>query len=177
MLLCFVKIFAPVDRAHRVTSRNDLFQDFRTLFLINICDQAGNKGSKVSGFVHSPNYPGIYGDKISCTMRLSVRPGQQLVVFVVSGSRWSGTAPLPSWSRTSWKFLEVGSWPRLNGLILNPIVVFNSSIEHDSSVTCSRQEVRWASSCTTQIILVVCLILAVIGLIGFINYSSAGFVI
>ena len=34
MLLCFVKIFAPVDRAHRVTSRNDLFQDFRTLFFL-----------------------------------------------------------------------------------------------------------------------------------------------
>ncbi len=34
MLLCFVKIFAQVDRAHRVTSRNDLFQDFRTLFFL-----------------------------------------------------------------------------------------------------------------------------------------------
>ncbi len=34
MLLCFVKIFAPVDRAHQVTSRNDLFQDFWTLFFL-----------------------------------------------------------------------------------------------------------------------------------------------
>ncbi len=34
VLLWIAKIFAPVDRAHRVTCRNDLFQNFRTLFFL-----------------------------------------------------------------------------------------------------------------------------------------------